>query len=202
MQDHQKIEQALEYIKNGHYRYDPDFPPLPDPPVLGESGHVIAHDRILDSLLYLKANPVMGMIVQVVRATDSTERATTSTSLVDANLSLTITPHVETSNVLLFLNYPRVLCTSSTVDKLSGSIVITDASDNLISGNAVFGTQRLSYSQDGVVNNVVTLIAQATPATLSAMTYKTQFASFDPGNIVTLQNQFGAGQLYAIEVRA
>ena len=40
-------------------------------------------------------------ILQVVRATDSTARSTTSTSFVDANISVTITPTSSSSDVLL-----------------------------------------------------------------------------------------------------
>jgi len=57
MPDHELIADALEYVKQSGYRDDPNFPPLPDVPVLGQSGHVTAHDRILAVLEYVKANP-------------------------------------------------------------------------------------------------------------------------------------------------
>jgi len=56
MPDHELIADALEYVKQTGYRDDPDFPPLPDVPVLGQSGHVTAHDRILAVLEYVRDN--------------------------------------------------------------------------------------------------------------------------------------------------
>jgi len=61
LNDHQLIDQALDYIQQQAYRDDPDFPPLPDIPVLGQSGHVTAHDRILACLEYMKTHPATGM---------------------------------------------------------------------------------------------------------------------------------------------
>jgi len=57
LNNHLLIDQALDYIQQSGYRDDPNFPPLPDVPVLGQSGHVTAHDRILAILEYVKKNP-------------------------------------------------------------------------------------------------------------------------------------------------
>mgnify|MGYP000052234226 CR=1 FL=1 len=42
-----------------------------------------------------------GSVLQVVRATDQTNRTTTSTSTIDANISVTITPQRDSSDILI-----------------------------------------------------------------------------------------------------
>jgi len=199
MQDHQKIEQALEYIKNGHYRYDPDFPPLPDPPVLGESGHVIAHDRILDSLLYLKANPVMGgKILQVVRATDNITRSTTSTSYVDASISVTITPESTSSELLVVWTFTGA-AQGNGVSPHS-QFTITDNSNNELSG-AQDAEMYLSVN-GSTFRAPVTLTARDAPSTTSATTYKGKFRVIGAGCTAEVRNANQTGQMIAVEVRA
>jgi hypothetical protein len=147
-------------------------------------------------------NTAYGKILQVVRATDGTERTTTSTSLVDASLSATITPQLASSNILIICTYPRAISSSTTASNLVGTLVVTDSSDNLVSGNAAFGPLGFNYTGFADFYQVVTIIGRATPATTSAVTYKTRFASGNAATTLTLQNQFGAGQLWLFEVSA
>jgi hypothetical protein len=109
-----------------------------------------------------------GKILQIVRATDGTNRSTTSTSYVDVSgLSVTITPTKSDSAVLLVLAVQ--LNSSASTD--GSRVQITDSSNNAINGaneigldkNAAFGFQ--------------TGIAYATPATTSAVTYKARMRS-------------------------
>jgi hypothetical protein len=133
-----------------------------------------------------------GKILQIVRATDSTSRTTTSTSFVDASISVTITPQKNTSAILLF--WVGVLSTASnTYFRLQ----ITDNSNNAISGaEDVF----FRASAGNVLEMGFTLIAYATPATTSATTYKGRFLT--AGGTATIFNAANTGQLYAIEVSA
>ena len=135
-----------------------------------------------------------GKILQVVRATDSTNRSTTSTSFTDASISVTITPTKSNSAVLL------LWVAESNSGGTNGEYVrrqITDSSNNAISGaeDALFGS-----SGNGDRHNAV-LIAYATPATTSAVTYKGRFRS-NGGSVVSLANSNSTGQMYAIEVAA
>jgi hypothetical protein len=133
-----------------------------------------------------------GKILQVVRATDSTPRTTTSTSFVDASISVTITPQKSDSAVLLVW--------SCYVGKMTSGYIllqITDSSNNAISG--------AEGSFIGVVGSVldthIVSLAYATPATTSATTYKGRFRSND-GTSAIIYNDTTTGQLYAIEVSA
>jgi PHD/YefM family antitoxin component YafN of YafNO toxin-antitoxin module len=131
-------------------------------------------------------------ILQVVRATDTTNRTTTSTSFVDVTgMSVTITPQNSDSAVLLIAS---VLAQASTTDACY--IQITDNSDNAISGAQVAG-----ITSTGLTQGQITAIAYATPATTSAVTYKTRFRT-NSGTTGTLFNNGNTGQMYAIEVSA
>jgi hypothetical protein len=135
-----------------------------------------------------------GKILQVVRATDSTQRSTTSTAMTDANISVTITPTKTTSAVLL------VWSVRTDKDAAGSDAVraqITDSSNNPISG----AEESSSGSASGTLFVQTTLFAYATPATTSAVTYKGRFRSQSGGSMI-LRNQQITGQLYALEIAA
>ena len=147
----------------------------------------------LGDVLGSKLDLAGGKILQIVRATDSTERSTTSTSFVDASLSVTITPQ-KSDSVILLLWALRIGNPSSQFIFFS----ITDNSNNEISGaNGAFG------SETALVNNRTSafLVGYNTPATTSATTYKGRFRS-STGGAAVITNASQTGQLYAIEVSA
>jgi len=129
-----------------------------------------------------------GKILQVVRATDGTQRTTTSTSFVDASISATITPQKNDSIILVIWSVK----TTGTTGQFT-ALRIADASNNAISG-----------AEEGAVGPTITVsafvIGYATPNTTNAVTYKGRF--FTTGGTGTLQNAQQTGQLYAIEVSA
>ena len=131
-----------------------------------------------------------GKVLQVVRATDTTERVTTSTSFTDASISVTITPQKSTSVILLIWAFYPV--TSSVYPEFQ----ITDNSNNALSG-----AEAASIGDGGGFQTALTLIAYATPATTSATTYKARFRA-PSGQTVVIRNQLQTGQMYAIEVSA
>ena len=144
----------------------------------------------------LDATAVAAKILQVVRATDATQRTTTSTSFVDASLSVTITPQKSDSAIL-------VIWTAYAAPGVGGagrfqSHQITDSSNNPISGaeGVAIGVQSASDNFTSAV-----LFAYSTPATTSATTYKGRFSA-GPGVTARLQNNQNTGQMYALEIRA
>jgi len=133
-----------------------------------------------------------GKILQVVRATDSTQRTTTSTSMVDASISVTITPQKSDSNILLIWN-ARV----SSANNGYTDIRIADSSNNAISG-AEFAACGDGTSTEQTVT--VTAIGWASPNTTNATTFKGRFATNTGTG--SLRNNTQTGQLFAIEVAA
>jgi hypothetical protein len=135
-----------------------------------------------------------GKILQIVRATDSTNRSTTSTAFVDASISVTITPQKNDSAILLIW---------SIYAQHSGAndfivMQITDASNNAISGG-----ESSALGSTGISPFIAhqTIIAYATPATTSATTYKGRFKANGAGTALIF-NTSTTGQLFAIEVSA
>ena len=139
----------------------------------------------------------LGRVLQVVRATDSTQRITTSTSYIDAGISVTITPTKTTSAIILVAQInAEVQAGTFTRARLT----ITDSSGNAISGaeQAQFGAR----ANDDETYDLLSLWAYATPATTSAVTYKLMGQVTDSGSTLVLRNNTCTAQMYAIEVAA
>jgi hypothetical protein len=133
-----------------------------------------------------------GKVLQVVRATDTTNRTTTSTTYVDVTgMSVTITPQKSTSAVIL------VAVVSFAGSSSYGALQITDSSNNAISG------AQENFLGDGsvAIQTTMNIWGYATPGTTSAVTYKLRTKTFLAGT-VQIKNGEATGQLYAIEVSA
>ena len=161
------------------------------------AGEVLAAADLTDTF-GAKLNLAGGKVLQIVRATDATARSTSSASFVDASINVTITPQRTTSSILLINTFE--------VSYLAGGITpgggfqITDNSNNPISG-----AQEVAPVIGGIsatVEGYLVLIAHATPATISPVTYKLRFTAFSTARTVTLVNNKATGQMYAIEVSA
>ena len=140
-----------------------------------------------------------GKILQVVRATDSTLRSTTSTSFTDVTgMSITITPTSATSTILLMATFRVSLSRASAGDQRS-NVQWTDSSNVAISGaeDALFGDKQANdrWATNGVV------VGYASPATTSATTYKLRFKTTS-GTAFQFANDSSTGQLLALEVAA
>jgi hypothetical protein len=175
--------------------------------VLSGSGVVTGLDSLassdLGAQLGSKLDLAGGKILQIVRATDATNRTTTSTSFVDANLSVTISPQKNDSAVLLIAS---VLANTawSVATEQRGSLQITDNSNNPISGaeDSLFGLVNISGSGDRQFEAPLIIFARATPATINATTFKLRFRTSNASTQTLLRNSFTTAQLYAIEVSA
>jgi hypothetical protein len=143
-----------------------------------------------------------GKILQIVRATNSTGRDTNSATYVDiTDMSVSIAPQKSDSAILLILS--GVFRIRSTTDSILGNVQITDASNNAISGaqNLIKGSLSLTGTGTRTIWTDVLLIAYATPASTSSVTYKARFA-VQEGQDILMANDQSTGQLFAIEVSA
>lgn len=150
--------------------------------------------------LATKLNLAGGKILQIVRATDSTNRTTTSTSVTDVTgMSITITPQKNDSAVIVVASLGFVRAEVSPAGNPSGIIYITDNSNNILSGGrAQFGSNAANTRQD----NAFFWWGYSTPATTSATTYKLRFQCPVSSMTLSIFNATTTGQLYAIEVSA
>jgi len=140
-------------------------------------------------------------ILQVVRATDGTDRSTTSTSFVDADISVTITPTSSDSDIMLVWSFSQGTQTSSGSNTRS-RFQLTDSSNV-----AIAGAEEARIGPAGVTGfffHYVTIVGYDSPATTSATTYKGRFARATATDVVTvnIQNSNNTGQLFALEISA
>jgi hypothetical protein len=143
-----------------------------------------------------------GKILQVVRATDTTERTTTSTSFVDVTgMSVTITPQKSDSEVLLLAT---ALVRGDATSQPTAVIQITDNSNNGIAGAELgsFATANYTITGTATLQSPLILLGYATPATTSAVTYKLRFRVGGGSQTAVIRNNSQVGQMYAIEVSA
>ena len=142
-----------------------------------------------------------GSVLQVVRATDATDRTTTSTSFVDAGLSVTITP-TSASSVIYVISSSRARTRDASSTGSTINLQITDSSDVALSG-----AEELQLSPGMGGASSVSLFAQQgligfdSPASTSAQTYKLRFKQ-NSATETTIENASSTGQLIAIEVAA
>ena len=157
------------------------------------AGEVLAAADLNDTFAS-KLDLAGGKILQIVRATDSTNRSTTSTSFVDASISITITPQKSDSALLLIWTAAALHFSTSNFLLLQ----IADTSNNPISGaeSPAIGSTTTAHFEAPI-----TLIGYATPATTSAVTYKGRFRVSASGT-GRLVNASATGQLFALEVSA
>jgi hypothetical protein len=143
-----------------------------------------------------------GKILQIVRATDSTNRTTTSSSFVDVTgMTVGITPQKSNSAVLL-LAVGRLEVIGAAGASAAGNIQITDSSNNAISGAEGATFVGVNLPTGNSLWLPLFLMAYATPATTSPVTYKMRFRSTAGVSTVTLSNASITGQMFAIEVSA
>jgi hypothetical protein len=153
-----------------------------------ESSDLVANYPAVSLALAEHIDDLPATVLQVVRATDVTQRLTTSTSFVDANISVTITPQKSTSAILIIHSAQTNMGSGVRVETQ-----ITDSSNIAISG---------AENTDSAGGRALfTALAWATPATTSATTYKARFRSSNGGSAL-LENATNTGQMYAIEVSA
>ena len=138
-----------------------------------------------------------GKILQVVRATDSTLRTTTSTAFVDANISVTITPTSATSTILLLWTFAMAISGGTS---RSAFVTVTDSSNVSIESGEPYNIGLSGSAADNY--HAVSYAAYDSPATTSATTYKGRFRSNVATTTVSFQNATRTAQLLALEVGA
>jgi len=158
----------------------------------------------LTSQLAAKLDLAGGKILQIVRATDTTSRTTTSTSFTDVTgMSVTITPQKNTSSILV-LSMFRVNVLDTASDLVLSNFQLTNSSNTALSGAEAMpvGTLRFTTTANPRLWMPICLVGYSSPATTSATTYKLRFNSQNASITTELENNDSTGQMYAIEVSA
>ena len=140
-----------------------------------------------------------GNILQVVNATYGTSVSNSTSTYADTGLSTSITPSSTSSKVLIIVNQAGVYKTSGFINNgcnlrllRNSTIIVADfaiAAGYTVSTTAnIVGTQSVCYLDS--------------PATTSAVTYKTQFANFANAAAVLVQASSDISTITLMEVAA
>jgi len=147
---------------------------------VGANGTVLTADSAETTGMKWAALAAGGKLLQVVQGSLTSEASTTSNSAVDTGLSVTITPTLNTSKVLLFVVH-NAIRTGGGNNADGAYFRLLRASTSICTFAALVGYTNSLLRQDGQTASVMFL---DTPATTSATTYKTQFYSEVSGNAV------------------
>ncbi len=145
-----------------------------------------------------------GKVLQVVRATDTTSRTTTSASFVDVTgMSVTITPQKTDSAIIVFCSFAVSIAGTASSDQRA-RYQITNNSNVALSGSEsqTVGTLRYSYGSPPSFQIPAFILGYDTPATLSATTYKLRFLSVNASITAKCSNDTNTGQIFAWEIAA
>ena len=147
----------------------------------------------------------IGKVLQVVRATDSTNRSTNSATFVDVTgMSVTITPKKSTSSVILIAAF-RGGTVGAAGANPDGRFLLTDSSNNDVIGGSGANPGHTVFTNAAIniaIQAPFVIFGQVTPSTISAVTYKLRFRGITTNNTAEVVNGQVAGQIYAIEVAA
>lgn len=139
-----------------------------------------------------------GRLVQVVTASDSTKRTTTSTSYISASLSASITPK-KSGNLIIALWSFRANVSGNDADGF-GFFRITQGGVG-ISG-AQEGTIRVRRGAitPGELTSSLSLFGVFTAPSLSAITFTAEYRNGFSGVTTNIENELNTGRLFLLEV--
>jgi hypothetical protein len=150
---------------------------------VGTNGQTLVADSAEATGLKWATPAAGGKVLQVVMGTTSTERANSTTTYSDSNLTATITPTLATSKVLVLVNQAGIYIGPGSA--LNGLIIkLVRAATDL----HLFG-YRNSGNDDAIqrFGDTVSTAYLDTPATTSATAYKTQIRNYNNAAEVRVQ---------------
>jgi len=138
---------------------------------VGSNNQVLTADSAEATGLKWTTPAAGGKVLQVINATAGSYVATTSSTFSDTGLTATITPTSSSSKILVFVSQNGV---SKENGNGQGRIRVMRGATQIISlGSLIAFTNNTDYSEIGSVSTTYL----DSPATTSATTYKTQFAT-------------------------
>jgi hypothetical protein len=135
-----------------------------------------------------------GKILQVVAATTTTPVANSTSTYADTTLTASITCSATTSKVL-------VMITQNGLDKSAGN-ASNSVKLQLVrpGGNTLIAAATGLNSTASIANFSAALTFLDSPASISALTYKTQFANYFNGSLVDVQGNNEVSSIILMEI--
>jgi len=136
-----------------------------------------------------------GKVLQVVQGTASGYIAITSINTYsDANLSVAITPTLNTSKILIFINQQLSLYTNTAAQPNGGYMKILRGSTDIWTGSSTQPTIGQQEAVNGGPFAIAAMTYLDSPATTSSTTYKTQWKQITNAYDHTLYMNYGTFQ--------
>jgi hypothetical protein len=144
----------------------------------------------------------LGRVIQVVRATDSTNRSTTSTSYVDANVSVTMSPYSADSTLYVLLFAVGNTSSAGGSGDAEGLYQITDSGNTALSGAQELRLFHAGPAGDVIAGAPIVGVGVVASADTTSRTYKVRFRSGGGGGTetTTLRNASSTASLVVLEV--
>jgi len=142
-----------------------------------------------------------GQVIQVVTATDATERSTSSTSFVTASntLSASITPSSASNRILILLNVTALVSGTGAQRSIIGTIYRNATN---ISGAEGLGRIRWKFDPDSYnVDSNLTIMHIDSPSSTSALTYQLYIRRNDDNCSVVLNPQNSTSSIILMEIK-
>ena len=151
----------------------------------------------LDSVAqFSSADMPAGSVLQVVQGFTTTEVATTSATHTDTGLSASITPTFASSKILVIVHHGEISKTADTGCRIAIKL-LRDATE------ISFIASGLTYTASAISNRVSASMSYLdSPATTSALTYKTTCANPDATGTGSLQVNSSMATITLMEVAA
>ena len=166
---------------------------------IGTTAQVLTADTTVSPYKVKWATPSGGgKVLQVVTATTSTAVSFSSGTMTDSGLTVTITPTLATSKVLILVSQPLSVVSSavfgSAMQLLRNATIIYKVGDTFETLETNFGSGRLGA--------VIPMAYLDSPATTSATTYKTQGRGNNSTPTITFQLNSITASIVAMEIGA
>ena len=143
-----------------------------------------------------------GKVLQVVSATNSTSKTSSSTSYVDTNLTATITPTLSTSKILVLVMQPLHFQSNRATFAYGSYRLMRDATSISDQINS-FGIEAGNGSRGvGGVWGFASVAYLDSPSTTSATTYKTQFLVDNGADTLAAQESSKPSSIVLMEIGA
>jgi hypothetical protein len=142
------------------------------------------------------ANLPAGSVVQVIYGATATEAGASTSTFLDTNLTATITPKSATNKIAVFVAHNGCYTPASATGL---QVIILRNSTNIgqIAVYAAYGSSNGNLDIGTIAGDVLD-----SPATTSAITYKTQFAKIGAAGYVYINNAGARSSIMLMEIVA